>query len=169
MNLTAAIMLVNKAVRPLRVEYDPDYAAKNTHNRLFKTLDPEIKVGDFIIVPTSTRHGMTVVKVMEMDFAVNFDSPIDYFWVYGKVDKTTVDMLLEQEAQVVSRINQAEENRKRKELMEAMGLANVDLTDLDIVRGTVAAPALASPRGTGVPEGSADIEAPPVREDLTPL
>lgn len=154
MNLTAAIMLVNSSVRPLRVEYDPDYAYKNNPNKLFKTLDPSIAVGDYVIVPTSTRHGMTVCKVSEVDFSVNFDSPVDYAWVYGKVDKDAVDALLSQEAQVISRIAKAEENRKRKELAESMGLANVDLTDLDIVRSATL-PAPSSPRGEPSPEKGA--------------
>lgn len=158
MNLTAAIMLVNKDVRPVRVVYDPDVPKHNDPNRLFKTLDPDLKVDDYVVVRTSTRHGFTVAKVSEVGFRVNFDSPQDYDWVVGKVDVDVYKQMVEQEKQVVERIGNAEENRKRAELAQSLGLEQIDLTDLDIVRGSKALPS-ASPRGDGAIEAAPDVPA----------
>jgi len=75
MNLSAAVMLVNKAVRPLKVEYDPDTYKNNTFNKNFKTIDATLKKGDLVVVETHTRHGFTIGKVTEIDFAVDFNDP----------------------------------------------------------------------------------------------
>ena len=147
MNLTTAIFLVNKSVRSVRVTYDPDYAYKNNPDKLFKTLDPDIKKDDFVVVPTNTRHGYTVCRVEETDFRVNFDSPNNFEWIVGKVDKAAYDHIKEQEAVVLDRIGDAEENRKRAELTQALGLGDVALSDLDIVTNSAPLPSPATPRG----------------------
>jgi hypothetical protein len=147
MNLSVAIFLVNKSVRPVRVSYDPDYPKHNNPDAYFKTLDPSIKVGDKVVVPTTTRHGMTVCKVEEVDFRVNFDSTTDYKWVIGKVDVPAYEDIIAQELKVLDRIGDAEENRKRAELVKALQLEDINLTDLDITRGPTAIPAPPTPRG----------------------
>lgn len=139
MNLTVAIFLVNKDVRPVRVSYDPEVRAHNNPNALFKTLDASLKKDDYVVVPTDTRWGFTVCKVEEVDFTVNFDSTTEYKWIAGKVDKEAFDRIKQQEGVVTQRIGKAEENRKRKELSEALGLADIPLTDLDIVNNSAKA------------------------------
>lgn len=151
MNLSSAIFLVNKTVRAVRVSYDPDVPKHNNPNRLFKTLDPDLKKDDMVVVATDTRHGMTVCKVTELDFRVDFDSAIEYQWIIGKVDVVAYESIKSQEATVVDRIGTAEENRKRAELAAALGLEAINLTDLDIVNGTVRIPAPATPRGEPAP------------------
>lgn len=147
MNLSTAIFLVNKSVRPVRVSYDPDMPKNNNPEKFFKTLDAALAKGDYIVVPTSTRHGFTVCKIEEIDFIVNFDSTIQFDWVVGKVDKEAFDSIVAQERVVLDRVAKAEENRKRKELSEALGLADVNLTDLDIVQGKITLAAPSTPRG----------------------
>lgn len=151
MNLSTAIFLVNKSVRPVRVSYDPDVPKHNNPDKLFKTLDPDLKKGDMVVVPTGTRHGMTVCKVEEIDFRVNFDTSAEYLWVIGKVDVDAYEAIKGQEATVVDRIGVAEENRKRAELAAALGLADVVLTDLDIVNGTQRLAAPSTVRGDPQP------------------
>lgn len=153
MNLSAAIFLVNTSVRALRVSYDPDIPKHNSATACahFKTLDPSIAVGDKVVVPTNTRHGMTVCKVEEVDIRVNFDSPIDWQWVIGRVDTPAYESILAQERKVTDRIGLAEENRKRKELSEALQLDTISLTDLDIMRASPALPAPPTPRGAPAP------------------
>lgn len=151
MNLSTAIFLVNKSVRPVRVSYDPDAPKHNNPDKLFKTLDPGLAKGDMVVVPTGTRHGMTVCKVEEIDFRVNFDTQSEYLWVIGRVDVDAYESVKTQEATVVDRIGTAEENRKRAELAAALGLADVNLTDLDIVNGTQRLAAPATPRGEPAP------------------
>lgn len=152
MNLSTAIFLVNKAVRPVRVSYDPDIKAHNNPDKLFKTLDESLKKGDMVVVPTNTRHGMTVCKVEEIDFRVNFDTHTQYDWIIGRVDVPAYESIIAQEKQVIDRIGKAEENRKRAELAAALGLAEINLTDLDIINSTAALPAPPTPRGHQKPE-----------------
>lgn len=155
MNLTVAIFLVNKDVRPVRVSYDPDNLKHNNPDAYFKTLDPSVKVGDMVVVPTSTRHGFTVCKVEDIDFNVNFDSTTEYKWIAGRVDKEAFDRIKTQEATVTQRIGKAEENRKRKELSEALGLSDVNLTDLDIVNNGAKAIPAPPTVGGNIPSGPA--------------
>jgi hypothetical protein len=142
MNLTSAIMLVNKEVRPVRVSYDPDVPKHN---------DPKVR--------TATRHGFTVCKVTEIDFRVNFDSPQDYDWIVGRVDTAQFDEMVRQEKIVIDRIGDAEENRKRAELSKSLGLDQISLTDLDIVHGARALPA-AAPGAAGQTFGDAQRQPP---------
>ena len=158
MNVIASVMLVNKAIRPVTVEYDPDIQRNNNPNRRFMTLDAAIKKDDLVIVPTSTRHGFTIAKVSDIDFAVDFNSPEQWGWLGGKFDKGTYDEILTTAKAIQDRIAKAQENKMRRELMEAAGLGEVDFTDLDLM-GT---PRLASPRGT-----SEDVNEAPVPEAST--
>lgn len=162
MNLSASIMLVNKAVRPVRVEYDPDQWKNNSPDAVFMTFDATIKVDDLVIVPTHTRHGFTIVKVKEIDFAVDFqDTRPVWRWVGGKFDKAQYDSILAQEKVVKDRIAKSQENKMRKELAEAMGLGDVDFTDLDVVNhGLLPATAAPAP-GMGQPEATPVEPAPP--------
>lgn len=148
MNLSTAIMLVNKSVRAMRVEYDPDNT-RNNGGVHFKTLDPDLKKDDLVVVPTSTRHGFTVCKIVEADMRVDFSGTTTFQWIVGKVDKASYDDILAQEKVVLDRVAEAEENRIRAELAKSMGLGEIQLTDLDIVKGTVALAAPSTIRGAG--------------------
>lgn len=157
MNLSASVMLVNKAIRPVRVEYDPDQWKNNSPDAVFMTFDPAIKVDDLVIVPTHTRHGFTIVKVKEIDFAVDFqDTRPVWRWIGGRFDKAQYESILAQEKIIKDRIAKSQENKMRKELAEAMGLGEVDFTDLDVANhGLLPATAVPAP-------GMGQSAAPPV-------
>lgn len=146
MNLSTAIFLVNKSVRAVRVSYDPDVPKHNNPNKLFKTFDESLKKDDLVVVKTDTRHGFTVGKVTEVGFRVNFDSHIEYEWIVGKVGLEQFDHMVAQEKIVIDRIGDAEENRKREELSKALGLATIDLSDIDVVASKEVLP-VAKPKG----------------------
>lgn len=149
MNLSASIFLINDDVRPVRVSYDPDLPKNNNPNRLFKTLDKTVKKDDYVIVPTTTRHGFTVCRVEETDFVIDYDGSDRWDWVVGKVDKEAYDAVVAQEAQYTNRIGQAEQSRKKHELAAALKLADLDLTGLDVTKtGAQLLTNTASPRGT---------------------
>lgn len=160
MNLSTAIMLVNDSVRAVRVEYDPENAKNNNPNVLFKTLDPSLKKDDFVVVPTHTRHGFTVGKVMDIDFRVDFSSATTFGWIAGKVDVEGYKGVLAQEAEVVDRIGKAEENRMRAELRKSMGLGDIEFTDLDVVKSNAQLLAVSSPRGEAAPAAPQPAPAP---------
>lgn len=121
MNYTTAVFLINADVRAILCTYEPEERANNCY--VFKTLDKSIQKDDLVVVPTNTRHGMTVVKVAEVDVDIDFDSDIQMKWVVGRVDKAAYDMTLAREAEAVAVIKSAEKTKKRNELSAAL-LAN---------------------------------------------
>ena len=150
MNLSTAIFLVNETVRAVRVEYDPEISKNNNPNKLFKTLDSTLAKDDLVIVPTHTRHGFTVAKVVEIDFQIDFHTAEQYAWIGGKFDKTAYDSVLETEKKIIQKVGKAEENKMRAELRASMGLGEVSFTDLDIM--AAARPTLiSSPAGAAAP------------------
>ena len=144
MNLSTAVFLVNKSVRSVRVSYEPNIPGNPC--QLFKTLDTSIKSGDIVIVPTDTRHKMTCVKVEAVDFGVDFDSSTEYRWIIGRVDTDAYASILAQEGTVISRVRNAEENRKRAELAAALKMHDIDFAGLDLVSEKPSIPAPASVR-----------------------
>lgn len=97
--------------------YEPEEGKKQI---VFKTLDQTIKKDDLVVVPTSTRHGMTVTKVVEVDVDVDYDSPVVIDWIVAKVDQDAYQTLLAQEGEALTVIRSAERTKKRNELREAM-------------------------------------------------
>jgi hypothetical protein len=123
MNYSTAIFLINKNVRAVVATYE---APENSPRTIFKTLDQTIKVGDFIIVPTDTRHRMTVCKVVDADVDVDFDSATPMAWVIGKIDRSGFDQILDQEAVAITAIKSAELRTKREALRKAMFADHVE-------------------------------------------
>jgi hydrogenase maturation factor len=126
MNYSTAVFLINKHVRAVAGTYEAGETAKKT---LFKTLDETIKVGDFVVVPTDTRHEMTVVKIVDVDVDVDFDSPVAMGWVISKVDREEHQQVLAQEAEAIQKIKTAELRDKRAKLAESL-LSTKSLDDL---------------------------------------
>lgn len=172
MNPSLSSFLVEAACRAIRVEYDPDWKNNNTTIcRLYKTLDPNVKVDDLVVVPTGTRHGFTVVKVVEVDFTINYTGNDEYRWIVGPVDKAAYDALLEADKAVMGKVGKIQENKMKRELMEAMGLTTVDTASLSYSGVPVAAttapqrapepgPAPSPPRRSAQPAPSYDDDIP---------
>ena len=116
MNQSTAIFLVNEATRAIYGIYEPDSEKTKAPRTMFKTFDKSIKVDDLIIVPTDTRHGMTIVKVVEVDAKVDYDDPTPIRWVVGKVDRHAYEVVLSREGDMLKIVAEAEENHKRDEL-----------------------------------------------------
>ena len=126
MNYSTAIFLINKHARAVLAVYENDYDNPSAKKTLFKTLDQSVSEGDFVIVETDTRHGMTVVKVVEADVDVDFDSSAPVRWVVGKVDRAAHDQLRQQEEAAIKAIKSAELRKKREDLREAMFADHVE-------------------------------------------
>lgn len=116
LNYATAVFLINDKARALRGTYE---AGENAPRALFKTFDATIKKDDLVIVPTNTRHNMTVVKIVEVDVEIEIetDSPV---WIVGKVDPSPYNALLGAEQEAISAIRSAEKTRKREELKKAL-------------------------------------------------
>jgi pantothenate kinase len=117
MNYTTAIFLINKNVRAILCNYEPDAPDKKV---IFKTLDATIREGDFVVVPTKTRHGMTVSKVVETDVDIDFDSATPTAWVVSRIDQSAYEATIAQEADAITVIKSAEKTKKRNELAAAL-------------------------------------------------
>lgn len=121
MNYSTAIFLINDQVRAIKVGYDPESTRPlGQDDRVLKTLDQTIKKDDYVVVPTGTRHGMTVCKVKEVDINLDLDSPVQIEWAIGKVDKDAFDKLVAEEAVAVDTIKSAETRQKRDALRQAL-------------------------------------------------
>lgn len=123
MNKTTAVFLINPNVRALRATYENK---QGEEGEVFKTFDTDIKVDDLIVVETSTRHGMTVVKVVETDVDVDVEAQTVVRWVVGKVDTAPYQMLIKQEEDALKKIQAAELRQKRERLREALFADQMD-------------------------------------------
>ena len=117
MNYSTAIFLISDQARACMTDYHNKEGEKL---EMVKTLDPTIKVDDYVIVQTHTRHNMTVVKVVEVDVEPDFDNREQMRWIIGKVDLADFEDLKKQEAEAIDRIKHAEKQKKRRELRETL-------------------------------------------------
>lgn len=117
MNYSTAIALFNADVRAILCEYDP----QDTRNRvLFKTLDKTIKKDDLVVIPTGTRVGFTVVKVVEVDLDFDHDDGKIVAWIVTKIDRAAYEEILIQETKAVEIMKSAQKRRKTEELRAAI-------------------------------------------------
>lgn len=116
MNYSTAVMLFNTDIRAVKVSYDP--TDKNSDGMpktyTFKTLDPDLKIGDFVSIPTDTRHKITVAKVEEVDAEIDFDADLEIKWIVSRVPLTEYEGILLDEQDWISQMKKAQ-NRKKKE------------------------------------------------------
>lgn len=132
MNPEKLVFILRDDVRAVKACYDP---GKGVGDEWFKTLDPNIAVGDVCIVPTNSRCGFTTVKVKEVDLEIDFTSPGEVRWIAGRVDIKAFDKLLADEAAGVKAVQNAERNRKREELRAQMLKDNPNLVQTLAITG----------------------------------
>ena len=146
MNLSRAILLINHNIRVIETQYevDPPPGSRNAvdapKKTLFKTLDPNIKVGDIVLVPTTTRWKASANKVTAVDIQIDdHDAPGELKWLIDRVDTTAYDtsVAMEQEAFVVMR--DAEKKRKQAELLKSILEANPGLSNSAIANASFTA------------------------------
>jgi predicted Mrr-cat superfamily restriction endonuclease len=131
MNYSTAVFLINDAARAVYATYEAD--DKTAPKTLFKTFDKTIAVGDYVVVPTNTRHKMTVCKIIEVDVDFDLGTTDELAWVIGKVDKAMFQKTLDQEAVAIAAIKSAELRKKREELRTALFADHAaKLAELDI-------------------------------------
>ncbi len=134
MNYSRAIFLISDNARAVMCTYEADDDAPQT---MFKTLDPDIKVDDFVVVPTNTRHKMTVCKVMAVDVEPDLESSANIDWIVGVISRADFEAIKSQEDEAIERIKAAERRRKKAELRETLLKdAEQDLKALPIYTAT---------------------------------
>jgi hypothetical protein len=126
MNLSTAVFLINDQVRGVLATYEPDTNIKKSDRIFLKTMDPTIKIGDNVVVSTTTRHNRTVMKIVEVDVEPDFDDSTIIEWVISKVDEGTYAKLTAMEEEAKKVIASAEKRKKREELAAAIKLDQND-------------------------------------------
>lgn len=130
MNTSTIVFLINDQVRAIKARYESG-ASPDT----FKTMDPNLKVGDLVVVQSSTRHNMTVVEVTEVDVVLDVGTSEQIKWVVQSIDKPAFEKLLKSEAEAINYATDAENRRKREEMRKSIfkgsddGLNALALTD----------------------------------------
>jgi len=164
MNYSSAIFLVNDDVRAVSVSYEVDKDGNGVRPfYTFKTMSHDHAIGDYVVVPTTTRHGMTVARVEETDVEVDLDSTVQFKWLIDSVDKAAYDTILAAENEAIIRMKSAEKTRKQRELREKLLEDNPELRAL---RTFNPASALSPPPApySGRPPGS-DVPPPTIDPD----
>lgn len=87
--------------------------------RLHKTMDPDISVGDFVVVPTKTRLGFTVCKVVAVDCEVDFEAEGECHWIADTVDVAKFEHYRQQEDVVIAAIKKGEAKKKQKKMAKS--------------------------------------------------
>ncbi|HEY4355988.1 MAG TPA: hypothetical protein VGN16_09595 [Acidobacteriaceae bacterium] len=115
MNHSKTVFLINDQVRAVRGNYQQDGTTA-----VFKTLDQTIKKDDLVVVQTGTRHGMTVIKIIEVDIDLDMDSPEKIEWVVQKVNQQAFSDLIANEDEMLAKVKKAELRKKRGDLADAL-------------------------------------------------
>lgn len=143
MNFSTAIFLVRKDIRAVSVSYEVDKDGKGIGPfTVFKTADPSLAVGQHVVIPTATRHNMTVGRVEHVDVEIDFDSGVQVQWLVGAVNLEGYEALLARENEIIDAIKSAEKRRKQEELAAKLLADNPDIKsfgNLDVL------PALSGP------------------------
>lgn len=135
MNYSTSVFLINPKVRAIVCIYEPDTDTKKSVRTTFKTLDQAIDVNDYVIVPTDTRHKMTVNKVVEVDVEPDLESNANMSWVVGLVDRSAYERVLAEEGRAIKLMKDAEKTHKREELRGKL-MSHVDQSALESLRIT---------------------------------
>lgn len=115
MQNSTIVFLINEDVRAIAAIYE-----KDGPKTLFKTLDPSVEVGDFVVVESSTRHGMTVVEVVEVDVEFNIETQGEMKWIVQAISMNRHEEVLAQEQAAIAAVQSAERARKKRELKAAL-------------------------------------------------
>ncbi len=120
MNYSTAILVMNPDARCVKVIYEPDTDHTKQTREMFKTFDKTLKVGDFVVVPTSTRFNLTVCKIVEVDIDDWMDTSKDLGWVVGRVDMADAEKVKAWEADAIQGLKDAEKRKRRREMQASM-------------------------------------------------
>jgi len=157
MNYSTAILLINPACRAIKAIYEPDPTDENrprAKRTLFKTFDRSIKAGDIAMVPSTTRHMVTTVKVTDVDVEWDVHSCEEVKWVIGVIDQAEYISLKSQEEAAINQIKESEKTFERNELKKKMF---AHMTEEQIASLQIAAPTVAM-RGHPLAEHELEIK-----------
>ena len=105
------------------------YEAEGTSPSTFKTFDKTLKKDDLIAVTSSTRHGVTICKVTEVDVTVDLDANSHIGWVVCRIDMTEHKQNLAEEEAAIVAVQKAERQRKISETRASLLGENTGILD----------------------------------------
>lgn len=141
---------------PMAYGDEAEKRAAKLKGYLFKTVDPSLAVGDLVVVPTDTRHGFTVCKIVEVDVEPDMTLTTEVKWIVNKIDVSNYFDVLESEKSIKQKVADralAEQRRKLKETLlgDFEGAAGMTLAlslDADIAEAQVIHEPPAKPNST---------------------
>jgi len=121
-NYSTAVMLFNSDIRAIKVSYDPNdkLSSGAVKSYTFKTLDPDIQVGDYVAIPTDSRHNITVGRVEEVDAEIDFDSSLEIKWIVSRVPYTEYQSILADEQTWIAQMKKAQNLKKKEDIKNSM-------------------------------------------------
>jgi hypothetical protein len=122
-NKTTAIFLIDRSVRCIAVAYDKTVVGGKvvpTEVKSFKSFDSTIEVDDLVVIPTDSRWGFTIGKVVKTDLHVDFDSPEQMRWIASKIDVAEYQQVLAGESGVMDKIADADRAARQQKLAEQL-------------------------------------------------
>lgn len=129
MNYSTAVILINPTIRAVKGRYE-----EHGKDEVFKTIDPTLAVGDFAVVETGTRWGMSVFKVTAVDVEVDFDSTAQVGWVVQKVAMPEHEKIKTMEAAAIELIKKGELRKRREDIkqntLDAVSAGEIDKLDI---------------------------------------
>lgn len=115
MHESRKVFLLDREPRCILAAYE---AVEGAPTKEFKTFDEDIQVDDYIVVPTDTRHNMTVCKVREVDVEPDLESNEGVAWVIARIDREGYERALQSEQKFIDAVRVAERRRKKAQLRE---------------------------------------------------
>ncbi len=110
------VFLLDKEPRCILATYETE---DNATRYEFKTWDQATREGDYIVIPTSTRHNMTVCKVVAVDVEPDLQSSIEMQWVIATISLDAHTQNLAAEVQFIDIANKAQRHQMKRELRES--------------------------------------------------
>lgn len=91
------------------------YASKQY---VYKTMDPSIKEGDYVVVETNdgTNAALKVARVVNIDADIQFHSSVEYKWIVDKIDMSKYRELIAQELVMIDKLKVIERKSQRAKL-----------------------------------------------------
>lgn len=133
MNYSTAVMLINENIRAISAIYEVDGVNTKAPRTTFKTLDNDIQIGDYVIVPSGTRHNRTVVKVVDVDVEVDFESITPIEWVIDRIDTAAHDKIIAEESKWITTLKASQRLAKREEIKnKVLGFHKEELSKMAI-------------------------------------
>ena len=133
MNYSASITLIDERVRVIDVKF-VNTARETPKICSYKSLDPNIGVGDLVVVPALYQDGksrFSVAEVVGVDGELEIDSKeIEYKWVVQRVNMSDYNDVLIREKAAIDILRKADRKQRRINLAKTL----IDATVIDDVR-----------------------------------